>query len=613
MNLRKLLCISKCILFLTVALLAMLSACGTGGDLPVPPSDSSARPQREFQAHSRQASYVGDPPVAVLEANPTEGDPPLLVNFSAADSFDPDGEIVNYQWDWEGDGVYDFDSGSYPTTYHTYTDYGWYHPVVKVTDNDGNTATDTIAIQVYLGQPPVAVLDAGPLEGNPPLVVTLDASDSSDPDGEIVKFEWDWEGDGHYDYDSGTNPTLEYTYTLGGVYLPTVKVTDDRGNVHSDSERIWVWDTSPGDWWMFGRERTHRRRSTAPWLRVAATAPFFTTGGDVNSSPAVAKDGTVYVGSDDYKLYAIKPDGGVKWSYQSGNWIWSSPAIGPDGTVYAGSYDNYLYAINSNGTLKWRYNTGGFVDSSPAIGIDGTVYVLSYSGDLYALLPDGRLKWTQPVSGTFGNSSSPAIYVVNDSIVIYVSSGMMLYAIVDLEIQPLMWWTRVISDFPFQFSSPTVSEDGTVYVGAIKSGDGSVWAFSYNGSLKWEYPTGSPVASSPAIGGDRTVYIGTANSGGGEMLALNPDGSLQWSFLTGGEIWSSPAIDRYGNIYFGSQDNNIYALKKNGSPLWDTPYQTGGDVDSSPAITFAGTAGGSGSLMYVGSNDDKIYVFAGAP
>ena len=40
--------------------------------------------------------------------------------------------------------------------------------------------------------------------------------------------------------------------------------------------------------------------------------------------------------------------------------IYSSPAIGSDGTIYVGSDDCKLYAINSNGTLKWSYTTGDY-------------------------------------------------------------------------------------------------------------------------------------------------------------------------------------------------------------------------------------------------------------
>jgi len=91
------------------------------------------------------------------------------------------------------------------------------------------------------------------------------------------------------------------------------------------------------------------------------------------------------VGSYDNYLYAINPDGTLKWKFGTGGDILSSPAIGKDGTIYVGSYDNYLYAINPDGSLKWKFETGNGVYSSPAIGKDGTIYVGSYDNYLYAI------------------------------------------------------------------------------------------------------------------------------------------------------------------------------------------------------------------------------------
>ena len=59
--------------------------------------------------------------------------------------------------------------------------------------------------------------------------------------------------------------------------------------------------------------------------------------------------------------------------------------IAPDGTVYFGSDDNYLYALYPDGTLKWRYETDANVETSPTIGSDGKVYFTSRDGYLYAL------------------------------------------------------------------------------------------------------------------------------------------------------------------------------------------------------------------------------------
>ena len=93
----------------------------------------------------------------------------------------------------------------------------------------------------------------------------------------------------------------------------------------------------------------------------------FETGDWVDSSPAIGSDGTVYVGSDDKKLYAINGKSGVKlWEFETGGGVSSSPAIGSDGTVYVGSWDKKLYAINGKSGVKlWEFETGGGVTPPP--------------------------------------------------------------------------------------------------------------------------------------------------------------------------------------------------------------------------------------------------------
>jgi outer membrane protein assembly factor BamB len=111
----------------------------------------------------------------------------------------------------------------------------------------------------------------------------------------------------------------------------------------------------------------------------------FTTFGEVESSPAIGPDGTIYVGSDEGTLYALNPDGTKKWAFSTWNGYFSSPAIGADGIIYAGSNDGKLYAINGDGTQKWAFTTGGPVRSSPAVSPDGSIYVGSNDRKLYAI------------------------------------------------------------------------------------------------------------------------------------------------------------------------------------------------------------------------------------
>jgi glucose dehydrogenase len=72
-----------------------------------------------------------------------------------------------------------------------------------------------------------------------------------------------------------------------------------------------------------------------------------------------------------------------------------------------------------------------------------------------------------------------------------------------------------------------------------------------------------------------------------------------WEFETGGSVDSSPAIGSDGTVYVGSRDNKLYAINgKSGVKLWE--FETGSYVSSSPAI-------GSDGTVYVGSHDNKLY------
>ncbi|MCH7472984.1 hypothetical protein IIA79_08550, partial [bacterium] len=69
-------------------------------------------------------------PAAVLAASPTTGNLPLTVDFDATGSSDLDGTIVRYDWDWDGDGVYElYDGGATPR--RTYTTAGAYGARVR--------------------------------------------------------------------------------------------------------------------------------------------------------------------------------------------------------------------------------------------------------------------------------------------------------------------------------------------------------------------------------------------------------------------------------------------------------------------------------------------------
>ncbi|MBN2082084.1 PKD domain-containing protein [bacterium] len=91
----------------------------------------------------------GEAPVAAFTVDRTFGNAATPVNVDAGDSFDRDaGTIVSYEWDWEGDGVYDLTEAD-PIADFTYVDPSDNMLTLRVTDNNGNTdiAVRSITVQ----------------------------------------------------------------------------------------------------------------------------------------------------------------------------------------------------------------------------------------------------------------------------------------------------------------------------------------------------------------------------------------------------------------------------------------------------------------------------------
>lgn len=86
------------------------------------------------------------PPIARLQAQPTEGPAPLSVKFDASASYDPDGRIVLYRWVF-GDGETAETPGA--ILQHTYTLAGSFRATLTVIDDQGAQATTQVVITVH--------------------------------------------------------------------------------------------------------------------------------------------------------------------------------------------------------------------------------------------------------------------------------------------------------------------------------------------------------------------------------------------------------------------------------------------------------------------------------
>jgi hypothetical protein len=83
--------------------------------------------------------FDGMPPFATFDVSPKCLRVNKEITFDASRSYDSDGTIISYDWDWDNDGIYD-ETVTTPKTTHIYTT-GYNGSVrLRVTDNDGLTA-----------------------------------------------------------------------------------------------------------------------------------------------------------------------------------------------------------------------------------------------------------------------------------------------------------------------------------------------------------------------------------------------------------------------------------------------------------------------------------------
>lgn len=224
------------------------------------------------------------------------------------------------------------------------------------------------------------------------------------------------------------------------------------------------------------------------------------------------------------------------------------------------------------GCVKWRFDTNLPVFAGVTIGVDGRVVITCEDGSIYTLDEEGSLLWS---------------YVIRPPVITTKIIGPhdFLY-IYEPNLPPL--------------SSPTIGQDGTVYVGST---DGKLYAIDINGNLRWTHTTDGFIYSSPAVSEDGKVYVCSQD---GVLYALGQDGSELWSFETdgfgviGGSIFGSPAIGTDGTVYIaGLYDPNLYALDPNdGNLKWACNLTDPCDPDSRIGWPFASPVVATDGTIY---------------
>ncbi len=253
--------------------------------------------------------------------------------------------------------------------------------------------------------------------------------------------------------------------------------------------------------------------------------------------PAIAADGTVYSVDVFAHLYALTPDGGLKWLVRGAGA--KGVALGADGSIYVAS-ESFINAYNPDASVKWSFvqNPRALTCLGVSVGPDGNIYSVGTEGmGVFSLTPAGALRWTNPepyerpivdygeiVFGPNGGTHN-----------LYFSANTHLRA-VRLDGASVFTTTR---------GQPAVAPDGSVH--------NSLSSFSPNGNLLWTFQTPYPanVFTAPDIASDGTHYFGQNLI---QLFALNPNGSQRWHTTVNG-YFDSPVVDpQNSQLLMGSAD-----------------------------------------------------------
>ena len=293
-----------------------------------------------------------------------------------------------------------------------------------------------------------------------------------------------------------------------------------------------------------------RFRMNGPWAEVR---------------PIIAADGTVYAIDVFSHLYALSPDGGLKWLARGAGD--KGIALGADGSIYVASEDA-IRAFDPDGTAKWTFvqNPRAMICLGVSVGPDGNIYSVGTQGmGVFSLTPAGTLRWTNPEGYArpivdygeivFGpNSSQQQLYF-------YANNHLRA---IGLDGSPVFTITGGLAQLKPGLQ-PVVAPDGSVHT--------VLWSYAPSGSLLWSFPTPYPYNVFTAADIDSAgIHYFVQNLS--QLFALNPDGSQRWHVTVNGYV-AGPVVDPFNTqLVLGSADTLDHAgfilstSAKDGHELW---------------------------------------------
>jgi hypothetical protein len=192
------------------------------------------------------------PPISIAGPDQVITLPTDSISLDGSPSSDPDGNISEWLWTKiSGPASFNILNGAIVRTVVKKLVAGNYLFELKVTDNGGLSAKDTLKVMVddpAINQPPIVNAGADQIITLPINNTTIDGSNSTDPENNIVSYLWTKiSGPSSFNLVTPGIQQTQVTNLVQGVYLFELKVTDAGGLFSKDTVQITVDNLFPSN------------------------------------------------------------------------------------------------------------------------------------------------------------------------------------------------------------------------------------------------------------------------------------------------------------------------------------------------------------------------------
>ncbi|MEQ8240229.1 MAG: PQQ-binding-like beta-propeller repeat protein [Cyclobacteriaceae bacterium] len=426
-------------------------------------------------------------------------------------SVDADGSIASYAWTFG----YAIGTSNEESPTYSFNEVGSYEVGLTVTDDIGaeSTYTKSIFVAGISWSFPVgmSIESTAPAIGDDGTIFVTLSGKEGVPNIHAIN----------------TDGTEKWAMEVGDIIRSSPVISNDGSTVYTASydDNMYAFNAQTG---------------VITWSSLLGSNARYSTA-------ALGLDGSLYIGTQTDNVHAVGADGSQKWIFPTGGDVNCSPVIGADGTVYAQSIDDFLYALNPvDGTEIWKYFYGNWGATALALTAEGNIIVTgekdAETGVIAAVSPTGTELWsvnTSAVSGgtsTTGKIDQGGAAVGPDGTIYVGTKGSELLALDPAS--GATKWSYTKPEFAGVGVTPAIDNRGFIYFG---DDSGIFTVLDPAGNLVFEMSLGTKIWASVTIGDDGTVYIGaTQEDGTGAFYAIN--------FHANGPADSSWPM-RHGNRY----------------------------------------------------------------